>query len=439
MDETSTAHLVALRLRALRARRGWSARELAEACARDGVSSLTRVAIAKIETGHRGVSVHEVAVLARALGVTPDDLVMEFSDVAVAWPSRSARSGRSPYSEPGITTHVAPVTGRDDKLHLAQVPVAELVAELRSLRKGRGLLVRHVRERLGPRLRAFCAVRDDDSYGEIRRKVADQLESLASELPEDLRVAVLAAFAIHHQARHPFYKDRVRWLAGQLCRDERTARRRIDEGIERLAELAASTPDSGVARRLQVAYWYTEELRVALLLDQPLMEALEFRRIVAKRDGLDRLDLNLSMPAPSATSADAFRGPNITVLYGGTLLGRSDDSAGRRVAFTLALPQPLRINDKHEFGLRYQTPRDQAIQPHYLYVPKDTCDLLDLRIRFDVGNPPLRVWRLAEAVFGDHLDPGKGEPLTLDPAGEIHLTFRHLRPGLTYGAAWRHD
>ncbi|MGH8574807.1 MAG: hypothetical protein ACREX8_19910, partial [Gammaproteobacteria bacterium] len=76
--------------------------------------------------------------------------------------------------------------------------------------------------------------------GEIRRKVADRIQSLASGLPDDLRLAVLAAFAIHRRARHPFYQDRVRWVATQLGRDDRTARRRIDDGIERLAELATA-------------------------------------------------------------------------------------------------------------------------------------------------------------------------------------------------------
>ena len=71
--------LAAQRVRQLRLNRGWSARELAEACARQGASSLTRSTIAKIESGGRRLTVGEAAILAQVLDVTPNDLV-EISD-----------------------------------------------------------------------------------------------------------------------------------------------------------------------------------------------------------------------------------------------------------------------------------------------------------------------------------------------------------------------
>jgi len=117
--------------------------------------------------------------------------------------------------------------------------VAELVRELKILRKGRALFIRQIAERVGSGLSQVCGVADGDTPAEVRRKVSDRIEGLAADLPEDLRLAVLVAFGIHRDARHPFYKDRVRWVARWLERDERTARRRIDEGIERLAELVA--------------------------------------------------------------------------------------------------------------------------------------------------------------------------------------------------------
>jgi hypothetical protein len=61
----------------------------------------------------------------------------------------------------------------------------------------------------------------------------------AAGLPHDLQVAVLAALAIHRDARLPFYQDRIRWVARYLKRDERTARRRVDKGIEQLALMVA--------------------------------------------------------------------------------------------------------------------------------------------------------------------------------------------------------
>jgi tetratricopeptide (TPR) repeat protein/transcriptional regulator with XRE-family HTH domain len=66
---------IADRIRLLRLERRWSARELADECARAGVSSLSRATIAKIETGLRkSLRPDEVAVLARVLGIDPGDL-----------------------------------------------------------------------------------------------------------------------------------------------------------------------------------------------------------------------------------------------------------------------------------------------------------------------------------------------------------------------------
>src|SRR5712691_1221885 len=105
----------------------------------------------------------------------------------------------------------------------------ELMLELKTLRKGRALYGPNLSERVGPALRELCGVLDGDRPIDARRKITERLERLGRELPEDLRVSVMAALAVHPDARQPFYQDRVRWVAGHLRRDERTARRRVDE------------------------------------------------------------------------------------------------------------------------------------------------------------------------------------------------------------------
>jgi transcriptional regulator with XRE-family HTH domain len=81
MDEQATTEvetptgILARRIRALRKRRDWSARELAERVAKlDPASTLNRGTIAKIESGRRGVWHDEVALFAAALGVPPSTL-----------------------------------------------------------------------------------------------------------------------------------------------------------------------------------------------------------------------------------------------------------------------------------------------------------------------------------------------------------------------------
>lgn len=316
--------------------------------------------------------------------------------------------------------------------------VAELVSELKTLRKGRGLFVGQVGDRVGPALSLICGVVETDGPAEIRKKVGGRLEALAAELPDDLRLAVLAAFALHRDAMQPFYQDRVRWVAAKLNRDERTARRRIDEGIERLAEAAAS-PGIGGGPLVETGMvrWHTEELRVALMADGPVPEAFEFRRIISEEDDLDELDLALTLTVPPGRlDSFALRKLRVHVVYGGTLVPRARESADR-FGFALELPRRLCRFGKHEFALRYFAEDDQPVLPHYACVLRQRCDLFDLRVRFDRDNPPRQIRRLAGAFQRDLDDPmPHGDLIDLDRAGELHLTFPHPTPGLVYGVRW---
>ena len=316
------------------------------------------------------------------------------------------------------------------------VSAAELVRDLKALRKGRGLLIGRIGERLGPALRQVCDVLDTDSSAEVRRKVSDRLLELATRLPDDLRTAVLAAFGLHPDVRQPFYQERVRWAAEQLRRDERTARRRVDAGIEALAELAVSPASNDERLGGQQAGWHTEALRVTLSLDLPNPEAFEYRRIVADRDGIAELDLYLTLTASDRADPMTFRELDIDVFRGGTLVKWARESSDR-FAFSLCLPEPIMRGQRHDYAIRFRVPRGQVMQPHYVCVPKHRCEMFDLSVRFSRASMPGRIWRLSEAFQRDVDDPyPHGETLSLDAAGEIHLTFNQLTPGLAYGARW---
>ena len=294
---------------------------------------------------------------------------------------------------------------------------SELVRELKTLRKGRGLAGR-IEHRVGPVLRSACEVSEDDGLVAIRTQVAGRLTELASHLPDDLRVAALAAFAICAEARQPLYQERVAWAAVRVDRDPRTVRRRVDEAIDMLAELASATspaasPDSR---------WHTASLAVAVVLDQPSPSVLEQRRIVADQEGVRSLDLAVSFPA----------GLSATVLYGGKLLDRGME-ASDRWGYSLELPRPLSRGESCEVGVLFQLP---SLWPHMVCVPRQPCDSFDLRVRFGPDHP--REVRVLDGAFQrDVSDPGyRGRSHAVDPAGEVHLRFRRLTPGLAYGARW---
>jgi hypothetical protein len=312
--------------------------------------------------------------------------------------------------------------------------VGDLVTELKLLRKGRGILMNQLGERVGPALRSVCAVSDGDGTAEIRRKVGNRLQTLADCLPDDLRVAVLAAFALDPEVRLPFFQERVRWAANRLSRDERTARRRIDDGIGQLAELAATSDNTGVRTiRGTGPAWYTEELRACVALDQPTPESFEFQRIVANRDNLREIDLALALTADGATRPPEL---DVDVFFGGELTHRRME-ASDRFGFMLALPHNLNQGDKHEFALRFRAPPGQAMQPHFVCVPQHRCDLFDLRVRFAPGMLPREAWRLTDALQRDVSDPvPHGDAVCVDQAGELHLRFEHLTPGKASGVRW---
>jgi hypothetical protein len=303
----------------------------------------------------------------------------------------------------------------------------QLVDELKSLRKGRGLLASSIEERVGPALRRACEISDEDGLAVIRQKVATRLSELAEHLPEDLRLVTFAAFAIASEARQPLYQDRVGWVARKAERDPRTVRRRIDDAIVQLADLALRGPLNRAGD--PAACWHTTELHVAVAMDRARPEVLEQRRIVADQDGLQELDLAVSLPV-------ARRDLGVTVFYGGTLRDRGME-ASDRLGFTLRLPKPLARGESYDFAMRFRLPTARAMRPYLVCVPRHPCDLFDLRLWFGRGRMPPRVGNLHGAFQRDVTDPAcLGTPHRIDQTGEVRFRYRNLTPGLAYGARW---
>jgi hypothetical protein len=309
---------------------------------------------------------------------------------------------------------------------------ADVVGELKALRKGRAIFTTPLADRVGPALRTTCGIAEEDGTVEMRRKLFDRLRPLAESLPDDLKIALVAAFALDERARKPFYQERVHWAAITLDRDDRTVRRRIDEGIEQIAALVvAGATEAGP--RYPSRSWHTEELRVTLALDQPVAEAFEFRRVIADADEIAVLDLALTLPV-AGESGESVRESDLVVdVFHGGVLGRRVRESKDRFGLALRLPEPLRRGARHEIGLRF---RANLREPRYLCVPRHPCDFFDLHVRFG-ENVPERIVRLAGAARGEANDPtSHGAELEADEAGEVHVQFQHLAPGFGYGIRW---
>jgi hypothetical protein len=305
------------------------------------------------------------------------------------------------------------------------VSLAALVEDLKTLRKGRGVFAANILRRVGPALRAACELTEDDEAGHVRRKVTTTLETFAAALPHDLHTAVMAGFGLYPEARFPRYEDRVDWVARKLGHLPRTARRRIDEGVQHVAELIYESLVRA-EHAMAATGWHTADLRVLAELDREQPQVKEQRRVIADRHDLTELDLALTL-APN------LRDLEIEVVQGGTMKGRRMESSDR-LGFTLDLPTPLARGESHVVVCQY---RFTNRLPYVACVPRYPCDMFDLRVRFGVEQPPSRVLLLNGSFqrdVDDDLSPGK--EMTLDFAGEVHVNFRDLSPGLAYGLRW---
>jgi hypothetical protein len=316
---------------------------------------------------------------------------------------------------------------------------AGLLAELQALCKGRGLHSAGLSSRVGPGLRMTCGITDEDSEELSRSKVSNRLSPLVQRLPEDMALAVQAGLGLSPAAQHPLLRDRIEWLADQLNRDRRTAWRRMDSALVRLAQaaadLATASPGPAPAAGAEDG-WYVQEFHAVLRLDRPTPEATERRIMVAEHDGVDRIVARLTVPRDPADRTST-PGLLMEVLHGAVLASEDHDGSGR-MRFVLKLPRPLRAGERHEYALRFRLLHRQLVRTHYLFTSAHRCDVFDLRIHFDPEHPPEQIWRISELphLVATQDEPPDDSTLTLHATNQLQLRFQNLAPDHTYGIRW---
>ncbi|HEX3592628.1 MAG TPA: hypothetical protein VHV74_23640 [Pseudonocardiaceae bacterium] len=282
-------------------------------------------------------------------------------------------------------------------------------------------------------LRELCDVTPADSSATIRDKLSETLRELAERLPGDLRLVVTVSLALQADTQHQFLQERVQFLADLQRRDVRTIRRRMDEGFDRLAEIATTPselPDLGSGLG-----WYIGRMESILRMDKRTPECFERSTIVAERDGVDRVQTRMTLPKEAQATGEHH--DLFPELYFGAALLSTEREYGDRFNFELGLPRPLMARERHDFGIILRVPEDQPMATHYVLLPDRRCDEFHLRVRFDREKPPAMVWRVTE-VFHRELDEHRPSEdlLTVDEVGEVSVTFTHLRPGHGYGVQW---
>jgi hypothetical protein len=270
------------------------------------------------------------------------------------------------------------------------VNTADTVHELNDLRRGRGLNAVNISSRVGPRIRAACAISTADGPSQVRRKLVLRLTALCEQLPTDLRLAASVALALHDEAAGEFLDRRICWLAEHYDRDPRTARRRVDaafrllaerlDGSQPLADPALDSPDG----------WYVQSLRAVLRMDLDPPQLTEERRIVATVDGLKEIVVSLRAPGDSPGDGDEL---DAEMTHGGEIIESQHVGPGH-TRFHIRLPEALHLGQRHEYGIRFTSYPKSSVHPYDLLAPLNRCEDFAVRVQFGDGGRPDLVWQL---------------------------------------------
>jgi len=212
----------------------------------------------------------------------------------------------------------------------------------------------------------------------------------------------------------------------------------MDEAIDLLVENALKQQQVASSGMIEGTDWHMRRFEAILRLDREAPEVIERRTIVSERDGLDRIQVSITLPPPGSDAASS-NDLDAEPFFGARLIDKQL-LPGSRFAFHLQLPAALPRGQSHEFGLLIHLPRGRVMRPHYVFFPERPCDSFDLRVRFASNALPTEI-RLVPGVFHRAIDDeaSSGPILPLDNVNEVHETFSHLRPGFGYGVRWTVD
>ncbi|MGW8570201.1 hypothetical protein [Streptomyces niveus] len=311
---------------------------------------------------------------------------------------------------------------------------AEVLSELKNLRRGFGMEDPHALTRAGSTLRYIAGVTVEDDPSTQRERIKSCLLEWTCALPFDLSFYSRIALALDGSGTERFER-RLRRIAVVLDRDARTARRRVDEAFERLAEEAmAAVPPR--PRRPDTP-WHLRRLKTLVLLGSRGAEVIEERHIVSHHDGL--MDISHSSTFATMgmdTQAVDPEGVDVKVLEGGMSSGSAWLSA-TRLGLQVRLPHALDAGRSHALTFRTSVPGGKALAPFYVCTPRFSCERFDLSVRFDGCSPPRRVWLLNDEL---PLEVGDASlcrsAVEVDAVGEARAAFTDLEPNRSYGLGW---
>lgn len=313
--------------------------------------------------------------------------------------------------------------------------VGEIVKEgLVRLRKGRGVQARDLESRIEPEFAEIVGAGVDTGQA-LRGKVVGYLTELMTGLPEPLGRAARCALNVPPASDGDTLQQRLTALAAEFYCDTRTARRRMDEALDRMVANAdrGQVPVPGAGHG--GSGWYVDAFDAVLRLDLASPEAVERRTIVATA-ALDRIVTSVDVPKHPSNGAGPV-GLSREMMFGGVLAGTGQGSS-TNFSTEITLPRTLRPGERHTYGLIARIPPGQEMVTRYVYVPYRQCRYFTLLVRFHPDRVPGRIWRHEGVPHSAvHDEPVPGTELVANRANEVSAQFRDLINGCAYGIQWR--
>jgi hypothetical protein len=311
----------------------------------------------------------------------------------------------------------------------------QLKQELVALRRGWSLKSDRLRRKIGPALSEVCEIHSAPSDHAIRQAVTALFTNLAVSMSKELQHAMVYALAISSEAQFKTLEKRTEILANDQNWSVRTARRRVNQAFDYLAEALIGHYDAVLQSKDLSKGWQVKRFRALVRLDGERPELIEERTIVSVRNGLERIELRFTLPQPEGAPEQKLE-VHEELLHGGTLESKEQQGL-THFRFVLRLPKPLNYGEEHTYTMVFRIPHGQPMRSHYVFQPLVACEAFRVTVRFNPREAPLELWRITKLAPRQIDDPSLDlETLDLDAAGEATLDFTKLEQGLAYGIRW---
>lgn len=310
----------------------------------------------------------------------------------------------------------------------------QLIAELASLHRGRGIRRPRIAQTVGPHLREALGLTPERPDAQATRLLYGGLQDASKSLPSDLMTVFRLAAAI--SSDEPTLTRRLAQAVGHLDRGERTVQRRLHAANALVASVLAERiqRDRADGDHLAPGGWHVESMSSTLDLGAPRPEFTGRRTIVAGHR-LSLLTDAFSIPwngvgaDPEPVELDAVEGCSVASFE------RRSASSWR---YQLRLPRTLGAGERHQYTIVVRVPSRDFIKPYSVMVPLRHCRHFDTTVRFDPARPAGAVWRIDGLPVAALDDVDSGIEISQhESATTIRASFSELTSGLAYGLRWQ--